>query len=87
MRGAEKPEKVILSNISACYEQSSFTSSCTSPLSPKSKGRKEVEADEEQATQNVINFNKPVKLYIITRKKEIPQSSQKNNLKFPPTSR
>lgn len=85
---AENPEKANLSKTSPSYEQSPFTSSWTSPSFPKSNDRKAVGADEEQrATQNTINFKKPVKLYIIARKKKIPTIQPENNFKFPPTSR
>lgn len=85
---AENPEKANLSNISPSYEQSFLTSSWNSPSSPKTNDRKEAEADEEQqATQNTINFKKPVKLYIITRRKTNPTIQPENIFKFPPTSR
>lgn len=86
--GLKTPKKANLSNISPSYEQSFLTSSWTSPSSPKTNDRKEAEADEEQqATQNTIKFKKPVKLYIITRRKTNPIIQPENIFKFPPTSR
>lgn len=59
-----------LSKISPRYEQRPFTSSWIPPFFPNSNDRKDVEADEEQqTTENTINFKKSVKLYIITSKK------------------
>lgn len=87
MFSAENPEEANLGKLSPGYEQSPFTSSWTAPSSPKSNDRGEVEADEEQqATQNMINFKKPVMLYIITREKN-PTIQPENNFRFPPTSR
>lgn len=68
---AENPEKAHLTKILPSPEHSPFTSSWTSPSSRKTNDRKEVEADEEQhATQNTINFKRPVKLQTNTREKK-----------------